>query len=67
MLGQGAPGHATPFPEETKWVVEGYDGPLDTIVLDEHTPQTDARIEEVNPEEYYTLNGLRIERQRVLE
>jgi hypothetical protein len=51
------PDDSTPFPEDTKWVVEGYDGPLDSIVLDEHTRLPDARIEEVNPDEYYTRVG----------
>jgi hypothetical protein len=41
----------------SKWVQEGYFAPLDTIVLDEPSPPTVERLEEIEPEEYYTKVG----------
>jgi hypothetical protein len=41
-----------PFPEDIKWVVEGYEGPLDNIVLDQHSGPSETRIEEVDPSEH---------------
>jgi hypothetical protein len=48
------PEDGKPFPENFKWVTEGYDGPLDDIVLDKHSPPSDRTIEEVDPGHYYT-------------
>ena len=42
------------FPDEVKWVREGYDAPLDHHVLDTPSPPAADRIEEVEPEEYST-------------
>ena len=45
-----------PFPN-IQWVEEWYYGPLDSILLDGHTPPSDTRIAEVEPDEYYTKVG----------
>ena len=37
-----------------KWVFEGYDAPLDAIVLDEPSPPAAERLQEIESEEYYT-------------
>jgi hypothetical protein len=42
------------FPDEVKWVREGYDAPLDHHVLDAPSPPAADRIQEVEPEEYST-------------
>ena len=48
------PEDAQPFPENFKWVTEGYDGPLDDIVLDKHSPpasqpQSQSQIADIAP------------------
>jgi hypothetical protein len=45
-----------PWPN-IKWVQEWYYAPLDTIVLDGPSPPTVERLEEIEPEEYYTKVG----------
>jgi hypothetical protein len=50
------------FPDEVKWVREGYDAPLDHHVLDAPSPPAAYRIEEVEPEEYYATKVGNVER-----
>jgi hypothetical protein len=40
-----------------KWVQEWYFAPLDRVVLDEPSPPAADRLEEIEPEEYYTEVG----------
>jgi hypothetical protein len=47
----------SPAPWPIKWVQEFYFAPLDHVVLDEPSPPAAARIEEIEPEEYYTNVG----------
>jgi hypothetical protein len=42
------------FPDEVKWVREGYYAPLDHHVLNEQSSPAANRIEEVEPDEYYS-------------
>ena len=48
VLDEGKPGLTF------KWVFEGYDAPLDAIVLDAPSPPAAERLKEIKPGEYYT-------------